>query len=191
MKTIITDHDTAHIDKHLQETLTYNRYRHSLSTAKIAAELCTLFGYDQNKGFTAGLLHDIAREHKPEEIIALSLSQGENLSEYELNNPLILHGPAGAALIKNFFKISDPEVLQAVAVHTTGSPGMCKLSKIIFVADYIEPYRKHITQEYLNRLKGKTLDEMLKIVLLSTIDHLNKEFKKPSESTLKLLEELS
>jgi len=191
LKTIITDSNTINIEKHLRENLTFNRYRHSLSTAKTASELCSLFGYDQTKGFTAGLLHDIAREHKPEEIIALSLSQGENFSEYELQNPVILHGPAGAALIKKYFKISDPEILESVSLHTTGSPGMCKLSKIIFIADYIEPYRKHITREYLNWLKGKTLDEMLKTVLISTIDHLTKEAKIVSESTLKLLEELS
>ncbi|MBP5254194.1 MAG: HD domain-containing protein, partial [Lachnospiraceae bacterium] len=37
--------------------------------------------------------------------------------------------------------VKNREVLDAIAWHTTGHPGMGLLEKILFVADYIEPNR--------------------------------------------------
>ena len=39
------------------------------------------------------------------------------------------------------YGITDPEVLSAIACHTTGKPAMSLLDKILYVADYIEPRR--------------------------------------------------
>lgn len=37
--------------------------------------------------------------------------------------------------------MTDPQILHAIKVHTTGEPDMNILDKIIYIADYIEPMR--------------------------------------------------
>src|SRR5699024_3671943 len=53
----------------------------------------------------------------------------------------VLHGPIAAVKMKNKFDISDEEILNAIAHHTSGRKQMGLIEKIIFVADYIEPKR--------------------------------------------------
>ena len=42
------------------------------------------------------------------------------------------------------FGVNDPEILSAIACHTTGKPDMSLLDKILYIADYIEPRRYKI-----------------------------------------------
>ncbi|MFR4579189.1 MAG: bis(5'-nucleosyl)-tetraphosphatase (symmetrical) YqeK [Clostridium fessum] len=62
--------------------------------------------------------------------------------------------------------ITDPEVLSAIACHTTGKPAMSLLDKILYVADYIEPRRdKAPNLPKLRRLAFEDLDEALYQIL--------------------------
>ena len=54
----------------------------------------------------------------------------------------ILHGPVGAWIAEKEFGVTDEDILNAIRYHTTGRAEMCKLEKIIFIADMIEPNRK-------------------------------------------------
>ncbi|MDX9801414.1 MAG: bis(5'-nucleosyl)-tetraphosphatase (symmetrical) YqeK [Spirochaetia bacterium] len=186
----ITDNLLNRIDSYLKANLSENRYRHCLSTAETAKQLCGIFSLDSEKGYLAGLLHDIARELDVAELTSLSLKDGNGIRESEKKHPLLLHGRAGSEMIKELFGITDREILDAVSSHTTGNKGMSSLAKIIFIADYIEPYRSHITDEYLSNLKGKSLDSMLKIVLNSILEYVREQSMMVSEISLELLKEL-
>ncbi len=187
---VITDNLIAEIDKYLKNTLSAKRYRHCVSTAETAEKLCVTFGYDNRKGYLAGLLHDIARELDKKEMLDKSLLDGSGMSLAEKDDTVLLHGRAGAYLSCELFGIKDNEILQAIKLHTTGGAGMGAIAKIVFVADYIEPNRKHITSAYLKSLEDISLDNMVTIVLHSVLDYLEKEKKIISEKTLELLEEL-
>ncbi|MCP5513921.1 MAG: bis(5'-nucleosyl)-tetraphosphatase (symmetrical) YqeK [Spirochaetales bacterium] len=187
---VITDSLLNQIDSYLKENLSEKRYRHSVSTAVTAEQLCRIFSIDSRKGYLAGLLHDIARELDIEQLTSLSLKDGGAIRDSEKKHPVLLHGRAGAEMVKELFKITDAEILDAVSHHTTGNKGMSSLAKVIFIADYIEPYRAHITQEYLSSLKGKSLDSMLKIVLNSILEYIREESLMVSEISLELLKEL-
>ena len=187
---VITDKKIEEIDSYLIKKLSPERYRHSLSTAETAENICSKFGMDKEKGFFTGLIHDIAREYDDKEIINICSKGGENINEQELKDPVLLHGKAGAVLLKEKFNITDEEILNAVRVHTTGSKGMSSIAKVLFIADYIEPGRKHITDEYLKSLENCSLNCMVKSVLSSIIEYLDSIGRNADYSSLDLLKEL-
>ncbi len=187
---VITDNKIKEFDKYLKENLSYERYAHSLSTAETAEKLCINFGIDPVKGYFTGLVHDIAREYDNDEIINTCVEKGEKVHEWEEREPVLLHGKAGAGILKNDFSVSDEEILDAVRLHTTGAPGMSSLAKILFISDYIEPCRKHITEEYLENLDFSDMNIMLKTVLESIIEYMKSRGGKPSDISIELLKEL-
>ena len=44
-------------------------------------------------------------------------------------NPILIHAPLGAYLARELFDIDDPEILDAIAWHTTGRKNMTLLEK--------------------------------------------------------------
>ena len=47
----------------------------------------------------------------------------------------------GAYYAAHKYNVEDDEICSAIQWHTTGKPAMTLLEKIVFIADYIEPYR--------------------------------------------------
>lgn len=132
---------TAYIDeikKWLKSNLTEEKYVHSLGTAQAAKEIAEKCGYDSEKAYFAGLLHDCAKNLPYEEMLELC-KNSINLEVGESDNKKILHAPAGAVLAKKHFMVADTEVLSAIRWHTLGNSNMSLLDKIIFLADKIEP----------------------------------------------------
>ena len=75
---------------------------------------------------------------------------------------------------ENKYGITDPEILQAIACHTTGKPAMGLLDKILYVADYIEPRRNRaplLTE--MRRLAFTDLDEALYQIMKGILEYLN------------------
>lgn len=128
---------------HLQKTLSLSRYDHSVRTAETARWLSGLYGEDPDKGYLAGLVHDMARELPVEEVVGLALGTGEPVTPEELCRPVLLHGRAAVGLLVRDWGITDRDILDAVTYHTVGSPKMGQLGKILYVADYIEPGREY------------------------------------------------
>ena len=71
----------------------------------------------------------------------------------------------GAYLAEHEYGIKDPEILNAVAYHTTGRPGMSMLEKIVYIADYIEPNRREIPG--LGEIRGIVFQDIDRAVCLS------------------------
>ena len=68
------------------------------------------------------------------------------------------------------------EVLHAIEVHTTGSPGMNLLDKILFVADYIEPNReKAFDLPEIRSLAFEDIDRAVVKILHDTMHYLNEK----------------
>ena len=49
----------------------------------------------------------------------------------------MLHGPVAAKLLERDLGIRDPEILAAIAHHTTGTWGIGLLEQVIHLADFI------------------------------------------------------
>ena len=185
-----SDEFISEIDSYLKSHLSPMRYEHSVSTAETCRTLAAMFGYDQKLAFFTGLVHDIAREYSKDELVEWASKDGMPIRDLDLDSPVLLHGRSGAMVLKNKFGISDKEVLDALSSHTTGNAGMRTLAKILFVADYIEPKRKHITPEFLESLEGLDLDGKVYAVLMGTLNHLKDKGKSVAPEALDLKKEL-
>lgn len=154
--------DIKILDSHVRSMLSEKRYNHSIGVADTAKKLAKLLGADEEKAYTAGLLHDCAKEIEPETALKRLKAYGITVDEVSLSSPALLHGPLGACIAQIEFGISDPEIFDAIWFHTTGKAAMNTLTKIIYIADYIEPSREFESVDKLRELafSGK-LDEAI------------------------------
>lgn len=136
--------ELEHIRKSLEKTLSEKRYRHILGVEEVCYDLAVIYGCDTLKARTAGLLHDCAKHLSDEELISECRKFNLHITEAEMKAPYLLHAKVGAAYAKEFYGITDEEILNAIISHTTGRPAMSELEKIVYVADFIEPYRNPI-----------------------------------------------
>ncbi|MBQ3671663.1 MAG: bis(5'-nucleosyl)-tetraphosphatase (symmetrical) YqeK [Treponema sp.] len=178
------------IREYAEEHLSKNRYEHSVRVAETAASMCRLYGLDENLGLISGIAHDICKEIPAEEKIALAKEDGKPIEGLEAENPDLLHGRAAGVKIGSEFGIFGADVVQAIANHTFGKPGLCDLGKILFVADKIEPGRPQSTDEYRANLFSKTLLGITRAVLEENIDYLQSRGKSVAPVSLGWAKEL-
>ena len=161
------------IREKLKASLKPGRYEHSLSVSFTCMALAMRYGYDLDKAELAGLLHDCAKCYDNNSIIAACRNSGMELTEGELQAPSIIHSRLGARMAEEKFGVNDPEILSAIACHTTGKPDMSLLDKILYIADYIEPRRYKIKDlPAIRRLAFEDLDEALLQIMEGTLRYL-------------------
>lgn len=157
----------------LQKKLTERRFEHSLGVEYVAGCLAMVHGADVKKALTAGLLHDCAKCLSPEEKIERCTRHNLSISEWEYQTPELLHAKLGAFYAREKYEVTDADILSAIECHTTGKPGMNLLEKIIFVADYIEPNRKHLDEIEIIRQEAFTdIDRCIIHILKNTLSYL-------------------
>ena len=159
------------IENWIRENLSEKRAAHTFGCAEAARELAERFGYDAQKAFLAGLLHDVTRERTLEEQLNLCLKYGIIPDEAEACDAGLLHSLTGAAVARDVFGAPE-EIVHAIRMHTTGCAGMGTLDRILCLADYIEPTRhfKHVDE--LRALAQESLDRALLAALEGTIVHV-------------------
>ena len=140
----------------LESKLKPGRYRHTIGVMETAANLALRYCMPMEKLRIAGLLHDCAKCFDNKELLARCKKYNLPVSKAEKRSPHLLHAKVGAYLAEHEYGISDPAILQAIRLHTTGAPDMSLTEQIVFVADYIEP----------NRNRAKRLDEIRHMVYM-------------------------
>lgn len=162
------------IREHLRSKLHPMRYEHTLGVSFTCMALAMRYGYDLDKAEMAGLLHDCAKRYDDTVIIRKCEKKGIELTEGERMAPATIHAKLGAYLAEHKYGVTDPEILNAIACHTTGKPGMGLLDKILYVADYIEPRRDRAPQlPEMRRLAFEDLDEALFQIMEGILDYLS------------------
>ncbi len=164
------------IQNSIEKVVRKKRMKHILGVVEAAEELALLYGVDVEKARYAALLHDCCKEYPVEEQRRLAAEdfarRGVEVDEELLSYDALLHGLAGAVEAVDVYGIDDPEILEAVRVHTTGKVGMSPLDKIIFIADYIEVGRDFPGVNKLRKLAKQDLDVALLASYDATILHL-------------------
>lgn len=161
------------ITDELQERLSSKRYQHSLGVAEEAVRLAKHYGADEEKAYLAGLVHDCAKEIPGEKTVTLLREKyGVTPDAIALRTPKILHGALGACIAQSEFHIDDPEILDAIRYHTTGKANMSLLSKIIYIADYIEPGRNYPDVDKLRKMTYEDIDRAMLFGIDFTIGKL-------------------
>jgi predicted HD superfamily hydrolase involved in NAD metabolism len=174
----------------VEASLSRPRLSHSREVARLASELCDRFHADEDKGYIAGVAHDLARELDPAEMLLLAERDGLPVRDWERANPLLLHGRAAAAVLSKHTGYGDPETLQAIRDHVTGRGGMGPISRIIFAADFLEPARDFVSPEFRRRTLGLSLDEMVLAVLERKIHFVKAAGREVAADAKALHEEL-
>ena len=175
-------------DSFARNRLSEKRYAHTIRVADTAGALAGLHGLDRGRTRLAALLHDAARELKPGEYLALAEEWQLPLGEPERGDPKLLHGPVAAELARRELDVGDEEVLEAIRVHTVGSPGMGPLALAVYVADKIEPARDYPSVNSLRELAKKDLHKAAAEALRRTRDHNEERGKDTHPVSLQTLE---
>lgn len=149
-----------------------SRFAHAQRVAEMAATLAARHGLEVEKAYLAGLLHDIARDVEPSLLLQTAYCSGIVKPKEEIPVPLLLHGPVAAYWATRDFGISDPDVLEAIALHTTGAPGMGRLAQVVYVADALEPGRTYPGVAEGRRLATEDLVAAVAYVTDGTVRHL-------------------
>ncbi len=127
---------------YLRGSLSAKRVEHILRVAETARRLAAAHGLDQDRAYTAALLHDNARETPGHVLLVECRKRDIAILPIDEVNPVPrLHGQLGAAIARERFGIEDAEILNAISSHTLGRVGMTPLEMVVFLADYTEPGR--------------------------------------------------
>ncbi|MBQ9016413.1 MAG: nicotinate-nucleotide adenylyltransferase [Firmicutes bacterium] len=159
----------AYIREHLKES----RLAHTCRVADTAVTLARRFGADPAKAETAAIFHDMAKNMSAEEMNEQIRSFG--LDEKYIDNPNLAHSKIARCLMVRDFGITDEDILNAVAYHTTGRAGMSLLEKVVFLADAIEPGRSYPSAEEIRRIADTDLDRACLCMLERTVAYLKKK----------------
>jgi len=177
------------IEAEARETLSIGRFLHSRNTALLAHDLCRRFGLNPLAGYLAGIAHDLGKELDNKQQIKLANLDGMKITSLEREKPNLLHGRVAAVLLRERFNIHNKEVLEAVAVHTSGKRNMGLLAKIIYIADKAESSR-NIDSELRRMCNEDDLDSIFYAVLKRTVSKLQARDLKVSAETLHFLDKL-
>ncbi len=156
----------------LKERLTEKRYIHSLNVADSAKELARIYGADEEKAYTAGLVHDCCKDMPAGLQLSYLLENGADMTEIEINTAKLYHAISGTIFAKKEFGIEDEDMLNAIRYHTTGRKNMSLLEKIIFIADFISAERDYNGVEIMREKALRSLEEAIVEGLSFTIKDL-------------------
>jgi predicted HD superfamily hydrolase involved in NAD metabolism len=147
------------------------RIQHILRVEEMAVDLAFVHHIDPEKAATSALMHDLAKYFKHQQLLRMAEADGVKIDEVMEINPHLLHADVGAIVARDTFGIADSEILEAIANHTLGKPGMNPLSCIIFLADSLEPGRgdtpeltilRQLSQQNLSQAVAFTCNYTLK-----------------------------
>jgi len=155
----MVDYDS--IIRELGKWIDEKRLKHSIGVSECAVRLAAHYGADVEKARLAGLIHDCAKSLPAEEAERLCRKYHFQPDVITCKNKALLHAPLGALMAQDVFGITDKEILDAIACHTTGKAGMSLFDKIICLADYIEEGREYEGVEKIRSLAYEDINKAL------------------------------
>lgn len=158
----------------LKNNVSNHRLQHILGVESTCITLARCHQLNEKQAAQAGLMHDLAKFFSPQKLLKIATEVALPVDQVCLEYPHLLHAEIGAVIAQREFKVKDPEILNAIANHTLGSPQMSKLSCIVFIADVLEPNRgdnarlaamRLVAQENLYKCVQQTSDYSLEYLL--------------------------
>ncbi len=144
--------------EYLQNNLDKKRFKHSLNVAEESVKLAEKYGYNKDKAYLCGLLHDICKNESKENMLQMFKEFGIILDDIQKSQYKLWHAILGAKFITEKFGIDDVEIVEAIRYHTTGRANMTKLDKILYLADFISADRDFEGVEKLREFAYFNLD---------------------------------
>jgi len=153
----------------LKLALTEKRYKHSIGVMQTAVSLARHYGADVEKTAIAGLLHDCAKNYSKSEMLELCERFGIDLDSISRESTGLIHGFLGAVIADKYYGVTDSEIYDAIYYHTVGKPDMGLITKIIYIADGIEPNRSYEGVDRIRDMAFEDIDRALILQIDSTI----------------------
>jgi predicted HD superfamily hydrolase involved in NAD metabolism len=174
------------IDRRLDALISPERASHSRRVADLAVSLCTREGIDPERGRIAGLAHDLCKElpKKAQRELAVLYTEADSALPSALMADKVVHGPAAAGLLARDYGLADEAILEAVAIHTVGKPGMSGLATILYCADKLESGRERLDDGYRRRCLAMSLDGMLLAVVEGVVGWMRSQGREIAPETL-------
>ena len=165
--------DKEKIIDYIKQNLSDYRFKHTMGVAETARKLAELNGEDTEDAYIAGLLHDCAKEIAYNDMLALLEKYNLKADNLTKSSAALLHGPLGALIAKDLFGVSD-KIVEAITYHTTGKANMDMLTKIVYIADFVEPNRTFDGAEETRKIAFENIDEAVikacGIVIVHTVN---------------------
>ena len=158
---------------------------HTLGVADTAKRLAKLNGVSEKKAEIAGLAHDVAKNLSIDKMREMIKENNVIISEIEEKNMNLWHSIVAPIEAKDRLGIDDDEILDAIRWHTTGKEDMSTLTKIIYIADMIEPGRNFDGVDEIRRATFENLDKGVYFGLTSSIKVLLARNLLIDENTIK------
>ena len=160
------------IKLYLKTNLAEKRYTHILGVSDTAKKLAKLNGISEEKAEIAGLAHDVAKNLSKTRMKEIMEENNIVISDVEENNSNLWHSIIGPIEAKNKLGIQEKQILDAIRWHTTGKEDMSILTKIIYIADMIEPNRNFEGVEDIRKVTFEDLDTGVYYGLTRSIEFL-------------------
>lgn len=149
----------------LADNVPASRLQHILGVEAMSVELARHYGIDVEKAALAGLMHDLAKNFKPSRLLQMAKTADLEIDAVCAATPHLLHADVSAIVAQEKFGVTEKAILEAIALHTLGRPGMSDLSCIVFIADTLEPGRGNTPE--LAALRQVSLADLHKAVWLT------------------------
>jgi len=107
----------------LKQNLSPARYQHSLGVMRVMGELAEIYHLNRKKALVAGLLHDVAKELTPEQMLQSAYAAKLKFTCSAERHPTYLHAVLGAKITYQKFGITDRLILDAIATHSYSGDG--------------------------------------------------------------------
>jgi predicted HD superfamily hydrolase involved in NAD metabolism len=158
----------------LRELLSPERFSHSLGTASTCAALAKKYRAGVKTAALAGLLHDCAKDLSTAEEARYIRKYSVKMDPVSKKIKPLWHCFLGPFVAMEKFGVRDKKILDAIANHTAGKPGMDVISKIVYVADFSEEGRIYgASMAARKRIFSKiSLDELTLFVLKEKLKYL-------------------
>lgn len=153
----------------IKKRLSEYRFYHSLNVADEARRLAKKYGADEDKAFTAGLIHDIMKDTDYKTQREIIEKYSHKMTPTELANPKIWHAMSGEAFLRHGLNVTDGEILSAVRYHTTARENMSLLEKVLYIADYTSAERNYPDVDVIREKAERSLEEAILYGLSFTI----------------------
>ena len=137
----IEDNKLYYIER-IAKYVTPARLSHSIQVARLAYKIAKVNKLENpERYYIAAILHDVGKTSKCDKEDAVSFMK-EYYPEYLDLPKFAYHQFIGEYLAKTEFGIDDPEILNAIKFHCTGSADMSKIAMVVYASDKIEPTRE-------------------------------------------------
>ena len=140
--------------------------------ARTGEKLARRYNVAREKARIAGVLHDLARVWRSDDLLAYAREHHMAVSAFERSAPALLHARVAADLARREFGVTDGDTLAAIETHTVAVPGMSDLQKIVFMADTFEPSRRFEGRAALEAAALRSLDEGMLACLKASLEYL-------------------